>query len=160
MKIKFPFLAIFVIVFYILSCETSRNTSKTEVDKTEIKNEFLRIWKEYKEARIAGDITAALKFYPKNEKVLHVREGKIYWISYRDIVEEYRKKKFIKIADIEGPFIKVAGCGCCVWISGKTRYTTDEEEEVQSWIDTYETTEDGGWQQTASSNSVENPRQI
>lgn len=158
MKIKLLLLVIPALIFWSFSCQKPKNDNPKPIDNKKIEKQFLQFREDYKKARKEGDIAAALKFYPQNEEVLHVRNGQIVWLSYREKTAEYQRTKYASIEDIEGPFVKVTECGCCVWISAKTRYfSEDGEEEEESWIDTYEET-DGGWRQTASSNSVDNPR--
>ena len=158
MNIRLSLLAFLAIALLTCSCQKVDDGIQAPIDKKKIEKEVLRFREEYKTARKKGVATTALNFYPRNEKVLHIRDGKLSWLSYQEKTEEYQRTKYASIEDVEGPFIKVAGCRCCVWISGRTRYVTDDgEEEEESWIDTYEDT-DGGWRQTALSNSVDNPR--
>lgn len=148
---------LFAIPLLIVGC-------RGKVEEGKMRTELTKFWEEYKQARMSGDIETAMEFHPRGHRVLSVSAGEVRWITY-DEAKANMKRQFKEIKDLEDPIITISSCGCCAIMAGRTRFvtaatdSTDEEEEVDTWISTY-TNDNGGWQQVASSNSVENPRNI
>lgn len=151
------FLVLFALLLPLIGC-------RNEVDEKKVEAKFTKLWEEYKQARLKGDVEAAMMFHPPGHQVLLAANGDLQWISYEE-AKKNMKRRYAKIEDLVPPIVKVSSCGYCVIMAGRTRFvtaatdSTEEETEEEAWISTFEQ-DDGNWQQIASSNGVENPSNL
>ena len=105
MKIRLILLGMLLAAMWITGCDYLQERAPAKRDKQKIEKDFRQFYEELKTARQKGDSETALRFFPRDEKVLHIRNGEFLWLSYADKREEYQKETYATVTDVEGPYI-------------------------------------------------------